>query len=370
VTNGDRQGWRTDPFGRHEFRYFSEGEPTRLVRDRGVDSYDEPPADLWGRESNATAQPDALSGAGDVSTAAAFEYPPDVSTRSSGHKVAIAGVAVVLVAAAVGGVLLLTSSSNPNPGQAASETTAAFVTAAAEHTLAEHTADITLSGTIQVDGQSVALSGNGAANFSTNAAKINISIQADGHSIVANEILVDGDLYLAETVDGKGLSQYTGGAAWIAMPVQQSATADVDGTSPWSSLKVLEQHGDSVRSLGTALVSGVTCSGYTVTPSKQAMIAAARKAISRLPSSEASAGMRIVQAMSPPTFTVWIDGQKMMREMSVNLQLSGVGAVATANMSATMALSNYGTPVVVKAPPKSDTIPLSALSSALSGSTS
>ena len=37
------EGWFTDPFGRHEARWMSDGKPTRLVRDQGVESYDEPP---------------------------------------------------------------------------------------------------------------------------------------------------------------------------------------------------------------------------------------------------------------------------------------------------------------------------------------
>jgi hypothetical protein len=36
-------GWQRDPFGIHEDRYFSRGEPTKLVRDRGVESYDDAP---------------------------------------------------------------------------------------------------------------------------------------------------------------------------------------------------------------------------------------------------------------------------------------------------------------------------------------
>ena len=39
------QGWQPDPFGLHEARYFSAaGQPTKLVRDRGAESYDEPPS--------------------------------------------------------------------------------------------------------------------------------------------------------------------------------------------------------------------------------------------------------------------------------------------------------------------------------------
>jgi hypothetical protein len=39
----DLHGWRADPYGQHEDRYFSQGQPTRLVRDGGRESYDDPP---------------------------------------------------------------------------------------------------------------------------------------------------------------------------------------------------------------------------------------------------------------------------------------------------------------------------------------
>jgi hypothetical protein len=38
------QGWYRDPYSVHEDRYFSEGQPTKLVRDGGAESYDPPPA--------------------------------------------------------------------------------------------------------------------------------------------------------------------------------------------------------------------------------------------------------------------------------------------------------------------------------------
>jgi hypothetical protein len=37
------QGWYRDPYGVHEDRYFSDGKPTKLVRDGGAESYDPPP---------------------------------------------------------------------------------------------------------------------------------------------------------------------------------------------------------------------------------------------------------------------------------------------------------------------------------------
>ncbi len=37
------EGWFTDPFGRHEARWMSDGSPTKLVRDGDAESYDDPP---------------------------------------------------------------------------------------------------------------------------------------------------------------------------------------------------------------------------------------------------------------------------------------------------------------------------------------
>jgi len=38
------QGWYRDPFHRHRARWFSDGRPTALVRDEGVESDDPPPS--------------------------------------------------------------------------------------------------------------------------------------------------------------------------------------------------------------------------------------------------------------------------------------------------------------------------------------
>jgi hypothetical protein len=51
-------GWYRDPYGVHEHRYFSQGFPTKLVRDGGVESYDPPP----GRRLPARLDPVPLSG--------------------------------------------------------------------------------------------------------------------------------------------------------------------------------------------------------------------------------------------------------------------------------------------------------------------
>ncbi len=43
-THVKAQGWYSDPFRRHKARWFSDGHPTALVRDEGVESTDPPPS--------------------------------------------------------------------------------------------------------------------------------------------------------------------------------------------------------------------------------------------------------------------------------------------------------------------------------------
>lgn len=44
------QGWYRDPYLVHEDRYFSAGQPTKLVRDAGTEDYDPPPSGPPGEE--------------------------------------------------------------------------------------------------------------------------------------------------------------------------------------------------------------------------------------------------------------------------------------------------------------------------------
>jgi hypothetical protein len=43
VADEHEEGWYTDPYGRHEARWLSVGMPTKLVRDDGVEPYEDPP---------------------------------------------------------------------------------------------------------------------------------------------------------------------------------------------------------------------------------------------------------------------------------------------------------------------------------------
>ena len=79
------QGWYRDPYGVHEDRYFSAGQPTKLVRDAGEESYDPPPPGPPPEEL--TEVPAAEPGGGDDlrradELAAAPGYDPKAARRA------------------------------------------------------------------------------------------------------------------------------------------------------------------------------------------------------------------------------------------------------------------------------------------------
>ena len=76
VADDSMEGWYTDPFGRHEARWMSAGTPTKLVRDGGVESYDNPPDEEPTRSPARIEADPATSYGGDLRRADDAERDP------------------------------------------------------------------------------------------------------------------------------------------------------------------------------------------------------------------------------------------------------------------------------------------------------
>jgi hypothetical protein len=87
------QGWQADPFGVHEKRYFSDGLPTKLVRDGDAESYDAPPAgDAASADTPTETEPPATVAAA-----------PDAADQADEEAASLAGVGGSLAEAAPAG---------------------------------------------------------------------------------------------------------------------------------------------------------------------------------------------------------------------------------------------------------------------------
>jgi hypothetical protein len=72
------EGWYVDPFGRHEARWFSDGIPTALVKDRHQEGKDPPPQGGW--DGPLVPQDGEPPREGEDLLRADEEGPPDVGT--------------------------------------------------------------------------------------------------------------------------------------------------------------------------------------------------------------------------------------------------------------------------------------------------
>ena len=361
MTNGEPQGWYEDPFKQHEARYFSDGHPTKLVRDGNTESYDEPPQES--EAGSGAAAPDIVP-QGTLNRADVTGPNPPLDELSANAPArGRAGMRLIAAVVAVAAVVTVVVVVGKSGHGTVAMSPAAFVTKSAQHTLAAHSADVTLTGSVTVLGHNIPVSGTGQADFTANSASLNVAFSMSGHSAAEKEIVADGNLYMTLSVDGQDFSQVTGGRHWIQMPVQQSGTANLGGSNPASALAVLEQQGNTVRSLGTKIVGGVTCTGYSVTVSRKAMIASARKEFAALglDSATANAELRMIASVQPPTFAVWFDAQGLLREMSLQMSLSlpasgSDGSDGSVGGDIVMDFSNFGAPLRITAPAASDTI--------------
>jgi hypothetical protein len=352
------QGWYEDPFRLHGARYFSAGHPTKLVRDGNVESYDEPPGGGQPESGTVASWDHAVSGTLKGAEVKGPNPPDDdvlahAGRRSRGGMLAVA--TVVAVAGVVTGVVI---ASRPGPASV-SMSPAAFVTQSAQRTLSARTADVTMSGSVSALGESVPVSGTGQTDFSTNAMTLNSTFNSSGHSVVEKEIETKGNLYITMSVDGQS------GDKWVETPLQESGSANLGDSNPAMSLAVLAQHGNTVRTLGTKAIDGVTCSGYSVTPSRQAMIAAVQRELAAQGRNDASAStvLQTIGSMLQPTITVWFDAQGLLRQMSMQFGMQLQQGTSNGSFGADMdvTFSNYGTPVRISAPPPSDTVSSSSL---------
>src|SRR5271165_2823384 len=402
VANRELQGWHPDPFGLHEMRYFSVGNPTKLVRDGRAEAYDEPPDERtaptaaavgspvggvepatrdeipWrGPDLDGTprvvaadagfgrsAEPRGLAATADAytsvltadtaaDTALQLDHqavnPGGERRRRRGEYAAVALGAVVAVV-----VFVVLAGGSRSPGLAP----AAFVTKAAQRTLSQSTADVTMSGTMRMDGASLAIGGRGQVDFSTNDMSINVGASSSTGSITETELLVGGNFYLEVSVNGHDAA-LPGGRHWIEIPFALSAARTVTNGSPASALSLLSQEGAHVTPLGPRSINGQTCNGYTVTPTRQAMLAAVKQEGPNLglSSSETTAELQALHDTTPPTITAWFGAQRELAcQVTIDMQMGAPTSAGSGSAQMVMTFTHYGVPVKVTAPASADTV--------------
>ncbi len=229
----------------------------------------------------------------------------------------------------------------------------ALVRDGAQATLARKTADITISGLIRSAGQAVTINGTGQGDFGAHAMNATMHMAVAGHTITMGERLVGGHMYMTLDFAGHTLKQLTG-YDWYELPIPVGGSASSGLGDPTQMLALAQQHGAKVVSLGNKTINGLVTSGFSVTPSRAAMLAEAKTRMKYVPVAQRAAVERIVQNSTPPTIQMWFDpAQHLLRRMNMQMNMSFAPGV-TGGGNVQFDFSNYGAPVSIKAPAPSD----------------
>jgi hypothetical protein len=295
--------------------------------------------------------------------------------------VAVAAVVVVLAIIAITGGFsphpkpgtfgaLARSGSNQGSGAGAAPldtAAAAVVTASAQRTLAERTADVTLSGTATGAGAALPLRGDGQVDFSAYAITASLGATYNGDAVAENEIATSTNIYLQLALGGHNMVVQSTGRHWMNIPLAQGADQSENITAyslPWS-LQLLAQQPDNVVSLGTKSIGGMQCDGYRVVPSTQALVTVVQQEWVHLglPAKDRGAAMQALQKEVAAPITAWFDPHRQLAcEMTVDMQLTNAATPAwskqptAAIVQMTADFTHYGVPVRITAPAGSDSV--------------
>jgi hypothetical protein len=276
------------------------------------------------------------------------EAPPFRSvTAPRSRRLLIAGIGVVVIALVVTFVAVVGHGGTSMPPLKG--TPRQIVLASATRTAAANTVHMTVtmgfSGTPSFAGHkgtpvSVSVSGEGTLDFAHKSSTLTVrGPAASGKGTEVRQMRIIGPtMYL----NAPGLTGADGGKPWVQVGLAQYDQKE--GTSGLGSLStgdlsqilgVLRQHSSSVTKLGSATIDGVATTHY-------------RAMLTGTYTSTSSSGAPVSGTASWPV-DVWVDGQGRLSQLRLQLPFFGI------EMSNTVTLSDYGSPVSVTPPPADQT---------------
>jgi hypothetical protein len=338
-----------------------------LVRDGGVESYDEPP----GAPPREIRQPSALLGTQPPATTGPYGDPdahaaipaepqgnatppapapaPDDQKRTRRRRRLFGGLGILGTVAIVVAVVVSTVGSGSNAGGDAA------VISAVNSSLANKTAQLTESVSISADGQTIAATGSGSVDFTTNEVQVALHVNIKGAEQDETAIYDAGVVYeqlpqVAQLIPGK---------SWVsldlsALNAQSSSTTGPSslGSNPIAELRLLALQGNTVSALGSSSVNGVPVQGYSVTVDPSTINSEIKSA--DLPDWMKQA-LSHVSATSA-VYKVYVDNAGQLSRDSTSITETVSGTTVTVNQTADF--SDYGAAVSISIPPASQVVPL------------
>ena len=284
-----------------------------------------------------------------------LEYP---SARRRRIWLPVLASVVVVIGVAVGAVVISGGQSTPGAGIAP----AVFVVSATQTTLTQRTADLVFGGSVSTAGHTIPITGTGQARLSEpQQYAATLAFSARGNTFQEKEVFADGHFYLSVTSGGQDISALIPGKHWVEIPIPVGAGSSLGtGTSdPLAQLQLLVAKGNTVASLGTKTIEGVTASGYAVTISRQKQLDAEQSYLSSsgLDAATQQQLAQAAQSFSTPTVDVWFDSSNLLRRMGFVINQTQNGRKIAGDIE--MDFVNYGAPVSISVPSPGDVAPFS-----------
>jgi hypothetical protein len=224
------------------------------------------------------------------------------------------------------------------------------LTAAVTRT-AGQTARVAVTTTMQMQGMSLSFTATGVFDFAHSRGMISMQ-----NPVGITEIFIPPKAYFK--IPGAAGAPLPRGKSWVAVdagtsggPLGSLLGPFGGSTDPADLLASLTAVSSSVTKLGTTTIRGVPVTGFRVDIDPA-------KATARLPQWERAGFAGFISSLGPGPIPVdvWVDGQNLVRRVSLSLHLpGGTGTPASERVVQATDFYDFGVPVRVSAPPAAQT---------------
>ncbi len=238
-------------------------------------------------------------------------------------------------------------------------------------TLAAGSAKETIAETVSTSGRTVTVSGSGAEK-TTGTQDGYFTFGVDGISF--EERIIGSVLYMK--LPASSLSELDVSTPWVSLNLttvvkeklgtSYQSLVDDGNQGPKQSLAVLAASSDGVHRVGQVSLDGVTTTEYRANVNLEKEVRAEGKS----DLAPVIADLESTYHLSTIPVTVWIDGRHRVRQLHESFSIPATGSSPAASFSATVGISDFGTPVSVTAPPSGQVTDITARATAEASQTS
>lgn len=224
------------------------------------------------------------------------------------------------------------------------------LTDAVAATSAEESASLTVSGTIEVAGETGTYDGEGVIRFRPPAAGITLSVQIAGEEVEVESRQIGAVSYI-RTGEAAPLP---GGKEWLKLDLgaalgPEAGNALSSGTNPTQYLELLRGSG-TVSEEGTEEIDGRDTTHYAATIDYEELADSDDEGLRAL----AEQSLRF-SAIDTVPVEVWVDGEGLIRRQRIQLETKELNGTPGQKQDITIELGEYGVPLTgIEAPPEGD----------------